>query len=152
MRGESPMRLRLTSKRSSTASTWADSPVARRKSGAATPCAFAIAASCSVRSRDRKSTRLNSSHVKISYAVFCLRRWQQRSPTIPYTTLFRSAIDHEVEVGVVDEGRVADALAAHVEAVEHRLHVGGFAGGEAEERRRHPLRLRHRRELLGAIA
>src|SRR5690606_41582945 len=24
------------------------------------------------RSRDRKSTRLNSSHVKISYAVFCL--------------------------------------------------------------------------------
>src|SRR5690606_40846770 len=25
------------------------------------------------RSRDRKSTRLNSSHVKISYAVFCLK-------------------------------------------------------------------------------
>src|SRR5690606_39739145 len=25
-----------------------------------------------VRQRDRKSTRLNSSHVKISYAVFCL--------------------------------------------------------------------------------
>src|SRR5690606_42019425 len=24
--------------------------------------------------RDRKSTRLNSSHVKISYAVFCLKR------------------------------------------------------------------------------
>src|SRR5690606_39912972 len=24
--------------------------------------------------RDRKSTRLNSSHVKISYAVFCLRK------------------------------------------------------------------------------
>src|SRR5690606_39500312 len=28
----------------------------------------------SVRSRDRKSTRLNSSHVKISYAVFCLKK------------------------------------------------------------------------------
>src|SRR5690606_40789193 len=27
-----------------------------------------------VRSRDRKSTRLNSSHVKISYAVFCLKK------------------------------------------------------------------------------
>src|SRR5690606_41738652 len=31
---------------------------------------------------DRKSTRLNSSHVKISYAVFCLkkktRRWRRR--------------------------------------------------------------------------
>src|SRR5690606_41985110 len=27
-----------------------------------------------VRSLDRKSTRLNSSHVKISYAVFCLKK------------------------------------------------------------------------------
>src|SRR5690606_40489206 len=27
---------------------------------------------------DRKSTRLNSSHVKISYAVFCLKKKQQR--------------------------------------------------------------------------
>src|SRR5690606_40937777 len=27
-----------------------------------------------LRSRDRKSTRLNSSHVKISYAVFCLKK------------------------------------------------------------------------------
>src|SRR5690349_22984171 len=27
-----------------------------------------------VRRRDRKSTRLNSSHVEISYAVFCLKK------------------------------------------------------------------------------
>src|SRR5690606_40567495 len=27
-----------------------------------------------VKSSDRKSTRLNSSHVKISYAVFCLKK------------------------------------------------------------------------------
>src|SRR5436309_4470706 len=27
--------------------------------------------------RDRKSTRLNSSHVKISYAVFCLKKEKQ---------------------------------------------------------------------------
>src|SRR5690554_6956740 len=27
-----------------------------------------------IRSRDRKSTRLNSSHVRISYAVFCLKK------------------------------------------------------------------------------
>src|SRR5690606_40690908 len=27
-----------------------------------------------LKSRDRKSTRLNSSHVKISYAVFCLKK------------------------------------------------------------------------------
>src|SRR5690606_41324963 len=29
-------------------------------------------------SRDRKSTRLNSSHVKISYAVFCLKKKKHR--------------------------------------------------------------------------
>src|SRR5690606_13664976 len=57
---------------------------------------------------DRKSTRLNSSHVKISYAVFCLKKKTcvlpfsvrslfsillLRPPTsslFPYTTLFRS--------------------------------------------------------------
>src|SRR5439155_817826 len=53
---------------------------------------------------DRKSTRLNSSHVAISYAVFCLKkntdtplhflfltlRRPPRSPLFPYTTLFRS--------------------------------------------------------------
>src|SRR5437868_2499602 len=40
--------------------------------------------------QDRKSTRLNSSHVSISYAVFCLTRRPPRSTLFPYTTLFRS--------------------------------------------------------------
>src|SRR3989338_1424114 len=47
---------------------------------------------------DRKSTRLNSSHSSISYAVFCLKkifyflmiRRPPRSSLFPYTTLFRS--------------------------------------------------------------
>src|SRR5690606_1995207 len=39
---------------------------------------------------DRKSTRLNSSHVKISYAVFCLIRPPPTTSLFPYTTLFRS--------------------------------------------------------------
>src|SRR5256885_1482512 len=39
---------------------------------------------------DRKSTRLNSSHLVISYAVFCLIRRPPRSTLFPYTTLFRS--------------------------------------------------------------
>src|SRR5690349_22210101 len=30
------------------------------------------------RGRDRKSTRLNSSHVEISYAVFCLKKKRNR--------------------------------------------------------------------------
>src|SRR5690606_41436730 len=33
--------------------------------------------------RDRKSTRLNSSHVKISYAVFCLKKKQTTTNTTP---------------------------------------------------------------------
>src|SRR5207249_10767750 len=32
---------------------------------------------------DRKSTRLNSSHVSISYAVFCLKKKTQHTPTTP---------------------------------------------------------------------
>src|SRR5690606_42056070 len=36
-----------------------------------------------VRDQDRKSTRLNSSHVKISYAVFCLKK--KRRGHIPTT-------------------------------------------------------------------
>src|SRR2546430_6754689 len=31
--------------------------------------------------RDRKSTRLNSSHSQISYAVFCLKKKQEGSPS-----------------------------------------------------------------------
>src|SRR5256885_4778593 len=31
--------------------------------------------------RDRKSTRLNSSHLVMSYAVFCLKKKSQPSPT-----------------------------------------------------------------------
>src|SRR5699024_2802539 len=42
--------------------------------------------------RDRKSTRLNSSHVSISYAVFCLLPLLPRCPLFPYTTLFRSIL------------------------------------------------------------
>src|SRR5207302_6075961 len=33
------------------------------------------------RDGDRKSTRLNSSHVKISYAVFCLKKKKQKLQT-----------------------------------------------------------------------
>src|SRR5258707_4116933 len=32
------------------------------------------------RRRDRKSTRLNSSHANISYAVFCLKKKKKREP------------------------------------------------------------------------
>src|SRR5690242_20975874 len=37
------------------------------------------------RERDRKSTRLNSSHMSISYAVFCLKK-KKKYPTRPKLT------------------------------------------------------------------
>src|SRR5690606_39795248 len=38
------------------------------------PMAIATRTTIETVARDRKSTRLNSSHVKISYAVFCLKK------------------------------------------------------------------------------
>src|SRR5438874_10499701 len=35
---------------------------------------------------DRKSTRLNSSHVEISYAVFCLKKKNEKTLETPYST------------------------------------------------------------------
>src|SRR5256885_10849669 len=40
------------------------------------------------RLRDRKSTRLNSSHLVISYAVFCLKK----KKTLKYDTLYRNTL------------------------------------------------------------
>src|SRR3712207_7798599 len=34
--------------------------------------------------QDRKSTRLNSSHANISYAVFCLKKKKKNTPTYPH--------------------------------------------------------------------
>src|SRR5437588_3395876 len=41
------------------------------------------------RSRDRKSTRLNSSHTVISYAVFCLKKKKQRNGNAPLLPRYR---------------------------------------------------------------
>src|SRR5256885_8622781 len=44
---------------------------------------------CMVRLRDRKSTRLNSSHLVISYAVFCLKKKKKKQTQItPCPTLY----------------------------------------------------------------
>src|SRR5437667_7203497 len=36
--------------------------------------------------QDRKSTRLNSSHITISYAVFCLKKKKKKQQKITHTT------------------------------------------------------------------
>src|SRR5262245_42341752 len=67
---------------------WCCPPAIRRqvRSRAQKPCRASRAPS--FMRADRKSTRLNSSHLGISYAVFCRRPLS--SSLFPYTTLFRS--------------------------------------------------------------
>src|SRR5216683_5841357 len=49
-------------------------PAATARPGAADPTPAGIAVSDASPALDRKSTRLNSSHDQISYAVFCLKK------------------------------------------------------------------------------
>src|SRR5436309_6999154 len=75
-------------------SPWA--PAAGWRHTASRPLTAASAASSAASSsRDRKSTRLNSSHVKTSYAVFCLKK--------------KKGVHGHVVVFEMDHYRVADA-------------------------------------------
>src|SRR2546430_10198751 len=59
----------------------------------------ALAISTALRSRDRKSTRLNSSHSQISYAVFCLKKKNRNSPAVPASThRFHSTTTHQTRL------------------------------------------------------
>src|SRR2546426_8681244 len=51
--------------------------------------AFGRDAECKIQ-LDRKSTRLNSSHLVISYAVFCLKKKKKRISTL-YGSIYRTA-------------------------------------------------------------
>src|SRR2546430_3157780 len=58
--------------------------------------------------RDRKSTRLNSSHSQISYAVFCLKKKKQTTPSLvrdlivlfPWTRFFPEPTASKVRTSV----------------------------------------------------
>src|SRR5437870_10539143 len=50
---------------------------------------------------DRKSTRLNSSHVAISYAVFCLKKKKTTNNTIHNTQINQHALEHEIHISYV---------------------------------------------------
>src|SRR5215475_2512951 len=60
--------------------------------------------------RDRKSTRLNSSHVKISYAVFCLKQ-KKRGSTVGLASMYR-ALNSLVEQSLFHHASLERAIAA----------------------------------------
>src|SRR5690242_21614584 len=49
-----------------------------------------------VRGKDRKSTRLNSSHMSISYAVFCLKKKKMRLEAVWHVTTDLDSFQHHV--------------------------------------------------------
>src|SRR5215813_5451484 len=53
-------------------------PIPRRRGSSTTRPCRPTAPSSPTSARDRKSTRLNSSHVRISYAVFCLKKKKRK--------------------------------------------------------------------------
>src|SRR5205807_7489931 len=61
----------------------------------------------STRRPDRKSTRLNSSHLVISYAVFCLKKKKRHHATHPPHPPFSPRRTATRNVAVVQWGRVA---------------------------------------------
>src|SRR5690349_24062395 len=50
------------------------------------------------RSEDRKSTRLNSSHVEISYAVFCLKKKKKKKKRKKRTNQERKNEEHQAYI------------------------------------------------------
>src|SRR3989442_8722661 len=54
---------------------------------------------------DRKSTRLNSSHVRISYAVFCLKK----KNTNAQNQANRRAAAHYTALGIANDSRAVDS-------------------------------------------
>src|SRR3712207_7468940 len=59
------------------------------------PASSETFSSCVSSFRDRKSTRLNSSHANISYAVFCLKKKNQAHCAVHRDDL-RMPVDHHV--------------------------------------------------------
>src|SRR5690348_17381506 len=56
----------------------------RGRFGVCAHCAGGRRPPAAARRRDRKSTRLNSSHPSISYAVFCLKKKKKKKKTKKY--------------------------------------------------------------------
>src|SRR3989442_2701515 len=74
---------------------------------------------------DRKSTRLNSSHVRISYAVFCLKKKQERD--VPQV-----------------RARLTDKPAAPAQLLEVRSRRGGGSRTSRRRGSKHDTHLRRR--------
>src|SRR5207253_3631212 len=76
----------------------------------------------SPRPRDRKSTRLNSCHVAISYAVFCLKKKKKKIISARYTMAKKESKYEELE-GTHDTSTINDDECCHKYCM-YNLHMG----------------------------
>src|SRR5436190_1827081 len=85
---------------------------------------------------DRKSTRLNSSHTVISYAVFCLIPRPPRPTLFPYTTLFRSrpSVEDARTVGHAARVHLGDPGAQRADDLLGVVRGGRLAGADRPDR------------------
>src|SRR5947199_1317065 len=108
-----------------------EAPMTRKSTPMVAARSTIVAAASWALTSDRKSTRLNSSHLGISYAVFCLKKKNRRDgfcvqwhhPFLPDVAQLygRTGLD---ALGLVDSGKGL----AHRRA---RNHSGSFSGGYA---------------------
>src|SRR5256885_4296242 len=64
--------------------------------------------------QDRKSTRLNSSHLVISYAVFCLKK----------KIVFARTASNDTQICMIEANDVGDDDAAHTRTLVDSSHLG----------------------------
>src|SRR2546429_2477047 len=77
-------------------------------------------------SRDRKSTRLNSSHGYTSYAVFCLKKktsQQNQGKIMRKGAVRRTTKETDVEVVVELDGTGAASIASGIGFLDNMLHL-----------------------------
>src|SRR5690348_12148253 len=129
------------------------------------PWVSAINGTCMGGALDRKSTRLNSSHPSISYAVFCLLQRPPMSTLFPYTTLFRSCRPQYAQAAArgLPQGRRQGSRQGDQDAVRRRRPHGlalaqagnvGQAVGLGDQRHLHGRRVRseeHTSELQSPV-
>src|SRR2546430_4109238 len=109
-----------SSERTSSSRKMGGSPTAFRIHSASASFSASTAERCSPRDADRKSTRLNSSHSQISYAVFCLKK---KKPKIDEDSEVELCI-YKVELEIVVVSRkIAPNSDFLVKSVDNSINV-----------------------------
>src|SRR5207248_10890032 len=92
------------------------------------PSVPAAARRCAKRAGDRKSTRLNSSHRTISYAVFCLKK--KRSGSFAHTSIKHTVFARDAAAPLESFDRAIDRLPAAAELCDPGSYLAGMDSGE----------------------